>query len=94
MTEAQVTKECCKYLKKKGIWYARYNAGHSGYVKTRKGLPDHVVCHNGRFIGLEFKSSVGKLRPEQEDVGQEIKDAGGVYLVVRSVEDLKKGLKQ
>ena len=93
MTEAEVTRECRKYLKKNSIYHDRMNAGHGGHIKSRKGLPDFVACHKGKFYGLEFKGTSGKLRPEQEDIGEEIKASGGRYLVVRSVDDLKKGMK-
>jgi hypothetical protein len=51
----------------------------------RKGVPDLVILHSRRIMGLEIKSADGTLSREQKEfrVGWEL--AGGVYAVVRSV---------
>lgn len=52
------------------------------------GLPDIIVIlpPNGRFLGLEVKSAVGKLRPAQEEFKVKLGAAGGFYKVVRSLD--------
>ena len=46
------------------------------------GIPDFLVCHCGRFIGIEAKA--GKNRPTllQESNMESIRRAGGVTLVI------------
>lgn len=57
---------------------------------TPPGLPDCVVIVKGRFIGLEFKGSSGKLSEFQMDCGKRIIEAGGDYYIIRSIEDIQK----
>lgn len=50
------------------------------------GLPDIIVCVDGRFIGLETKlPDGGSASPIQTVVHTMIKNAGGKAVVVRSV---------
>ena len=56
----------------------------------RKGVPDLVILHSGRIMGLEVKSSGGTLSREQKEFRVEWERAGGIYAVVRSVEEGKR----
>lgn len=53
-----------------------------------EGLPDVIVIipPNGMFLGLEIKSAKGKLRPSQIEFAKKVTNAGGIYRVVRSLE--------
>lgn len=53
------------------------------------GLPDIVVCAEGRFIGLETKlpSTRGNVSPRQAYVHSQIEHAGGVAVVVCSPQE-------
>jgi len=53
------------------------------------GTPDIIVVHQGRFIGLEVKTAVGRPTDSQKLFGQLCEDNGGVYAVVRSVEEVQ-----
>jgi VRR-NUC domain len=53
----------------------------------RKGVPDLVILHSGRIMGLEVKSPGGTLSREQKEFRVEWERAGGIYAVVRSVEE-------
>jgi VRR-NUC domain-containing protein len=53
----------------------------------RKGVPDLVILHSGRIMGLEVKSSGGTLSREQKEFRVEWERAGGIYAVLRSVEE-------
>ena len=61
---------------------------HGGQYGTA-GIPDIIVCHRGHFIGLEAK--VGKNQPTklQTVTIEQIRKAGGIAAVVRSVDDVK-----
>jgi len=81
------------------VYYVRNNSvagkfvradGSCGWVNNaKKGSPDIVLCKNGLWIGLEIKTLIGKQSPEQEQAEKDIRDAGGLYFIVRSVEDLE-----
>ena len=66
---------------------------HGGQYGTA-GIPDIIVCHRGRFIGLEAK--VGRNKPTrlQTVTIEQIRKAGGVATVVRNIEDVKYVLSQ
>ena len=51
------------------------------------GLPDLVVCYRGCFIGLETKMPDGRVSAVQGLRHEQIRHAGGVCAVVRSVEE-------
>jgi hypothetical protein len=45
-----------------------------------------VILHSGRIMGMEVKSPDGALSREQQEFRVEWERAGGIYAVVRSVE--------
>jgi hypothetical protein len=55
----------------------------------RKGVPDLVILHSGRIMGLEVKRPGAMLSREQKEFRTEWERASGVYAVVRSVEEGK-----
>jgi Holliday junction resolvase len=67
-----------KFLKDRGIFYIR-NIGSNA---MRAGLPDFVLCLNGKFIGVECKSGTDDLSAIQGVVRDEIVASGGEYFVV------------
>ena len=66
--------------------------GKQFYYKTnvhaKKGIPDIIVILNGDFIGLEIKDKA-KQSKEQKDFEKMVKDNGGEYYVIKSVDQLK-----
>jgi hypothetical protein len=58
------------------------------------GVPDFLVCLRGRFYAIECKANGGKTTALQEKHLADIRDAGGVSLVVyeANVENLRKEL--
>ena len=64
----------------------------------RSGVPDIVGCVNGRFVAIECKAGLNQPTALQEREMKNIKDAGGVAVVinegsVRGLADLLRGLK-
>lgn len=55
---------------------------------TKKGFPDILVLINGRTIGFEVKTAVGKQSKEQKDIENKFKQHGQEYFVVRTVEEV------
>lgn len=58
-----------------------------GNAFQHAGIPDIVGCIKGHFIGLEVKTSTGRVSRIQELEGEEIKTAKGIYGVVTSPEE-------
>jgi hypothetical protein len=55
-------------------------------IYAGKGLPDLYAVRNGISVWIEVKTMTGKLSREQAEFGRRISDAGGLYIVARSVE--------
>ena len=53
------------------------------------GIPDVIACIDGRFYGFEVKTDEGTPTKLQLATIRKINAAGGIALVVRSVEDVK-----
>ena len=64
---------------------------HGGPYGTN-GIPDMICCYHGRFVAFEVKTDTGRPTRLQEAVIRKISRAGGVSLIVRSVEDVKAAL--
>ena len=67
------------FLREQGCWYIKYWAG-GGY--TRAGVPDLLICCNGRFVAVEVKASTGKPSDLQLKKIRDIRKAGGVAFVL------------
>lgn len=88
MREKNIENKIKSYLKSKGAYYVKY----FGNSFSQVGVPDLLVCYKGRFIGIECKNEKGKTSPLQDVNIQQIKKAGGISFVARSVEDVIKEL--
>lgn len=86
MREKNIENQIKKYLKSKGAYYVKY----FGNSFSQVGVPDLLVCYKGRFIAIEVKNEKGKTSPLQDYNIKAIKQAGGISLVARSVEDVSK----
>lgn len=80
--ESRLSKRILDALRGEG-WFAYKNHG-GPYMMA--GLPDIVVCAEGRYVGLETKmpDKRGNVSPRQVLVLQQIRDHGGVAEVVCS----------
>ncbi len=88
-TPETATKTAVKaFLKLNRIWSFPLVAGMASYP----GAPDRICWHEGRCIAIEVKSPTGRLTAHQEVFQVNWEASGGIYLVVRSLEDLSKGL--
>jgi hypothetical protein len=50
---------------------------------------DTCLIKNGRFYGIKVKIDIGRLSPQQKELGSEIISNGGMYVVARSIEDVQ-----
>lgn len=79
--------EICGYLDTiPELYYWRAQGGAYG----TPGVPDIVCCFRGRWVGLEVKTCRGKVSEYQKTFKRHIEEAGGVYEIVRSVDDAKR----
>ena len=86
MLEKQLIQNIKKYLQTLPECF--FWKEHGGQYGTA-GIPDIIVCYKGRFYGLEAKVGNNKPTRLQEVTIEQIKKAGGVAGVVRSVDDVK-----
>jgi hypothetical protein len=84
--EGRIKKKVIGLFKELGVWY--FMPMPMGYGKA--GIPDFVGCVDGFFIGVECKADKTK-KPTvlQIKCGDEIRQAGGVWLVVDGDESLE-----
>lgn len=86
-------------LENQGKAYVIRNNSFGGFIQRRdgsvgrinnvkRGTPDLLLCYQGRFIGLEVKSPTGRQSPDQKIAQKAIEKAGGIYLLVRGVDEV------
>lgn len=97
--EKAIQKEILDWLATTDLLHWRQNAGILFVGKRmvrlgEAGLPDIIVIvpPNGRFLGLEVKSATGRLRPAQAAFYDRLKASGGMYTVVRTLDQAKEAV--
>ena len=83
--EARLSRDIMTALRARG-WFC-FKVHGSEYVMA--GLPDIIVCVDGKFVGLETKmpDKRDNTSARQDYVHQKILDAGGAAVVVCSVDE-------
>ena len=82
--ESRLSREIARRFRARGGFIFKVHGGPT----MMNGLPDLEGCYRGRFVGLETKMPGGKQpTPVQRLRQQQIRDAGGISEVVRSVAD-------
>jgi hypothetical protein len=94
-TEHEIQRQILGWLKIKHIWHFRNNTaavklsykGKGRFVKFGvPGSPDIYVLKEGRLFGLEVKSEKGFQSQQQNAFEVEFIRAGGIYGIVRTLE--------
>jgi hypothetical protein len=78
--EKKVKARAVEVIKDLSGWWFFPQSGPYG----RAGIPDIIVCYQGRFVGIECKAGtrgIKKLTKLQEREIEKIRDAGGVATV-------------
>ena len=82
MKESELTHRFITELKKQIplIWYSKIH----GDPMQKRGIPDFLMCINGKFVAIEFKIFRYRLNitPLQQHEMDKIRKAGGIALVV------------
>ena len=76
--EGKVKDKCTALLKQYRAYYFFPMMG--GFA--RSGIPDIIVCHEGKFLGVECKAGRNTTTPLQEAEMLKIREAGGSTLVI------------
>lgn len=103
-SEAEIQSAILDYLAARRILAFRVNSGNlllqnadgsSRRIKLApKGTADIIgIAPGGRFMAIEVKDRKGKQTPEQLEFEKKVIEAGGYYLLARSVEDVERWLK-
>lgn len=85
--EVKVKKRVTALLKDAGAYFFYPVTG--GYGNS--GVPDIVVCHRGRFIGIECKAGKNKPTKLQDKNLRGIAAAGGISMVINeeNIDDVR-----
>jgi hypothetical protein len=99
LSEKQIENQVLTWLKFKNIFAFKVKSVGTFDPKLQKfrkpspwykrGCPDVVCIHRGKFIGLEIKTKKGRVSPHQELFHKEAKEAGAEIFIVRDVEQLR-----
>lgn len=85
LKETDIRAQVRDYLRLRG-WFVYYNlAGLGAY----RGVSDLVAVKNGCTVWIELKQPKGQQSEFQKQFQADIEAAGGIYLVVRSLEDIQ-----
>lgn len=78
MSEKNFESKVKHFLKENGAWFVKFFANRM----TKVGVPDLLVCLNGRFIGIEVKAANGRPSDLQVWNIEKIRQAGGYAFVL------------
>ncbi len=100
--EKDIQREVCDWLATRNAFFWRSNnvpvfgRSNDGVKRFRalpkytpRGLPDIIIIHKGKFIGIEVKRPKMALRKEQKEFKLGCILAEGYYAVVHSLEEAK-----
>lgn len=82
--ESKLKRDLKNLLNKRGAYWCAIAEG--AYAKP--GDPDIVACYKGMFIAIEAKTYDGAQSEWQKLREKQIRDAGGTYLIIRTVDQL------
>lgn len=93
--ETVLSKNVKKLIQSRGGWTERLQAGKLQVGKNfvhlgSDGAPDRIALYKGYFIALEMKSDDGKLSQAQDDTSGVIWSNGGIYLEIKTLEQVIK----
>lgn len=95
-TEKATQAAVIHYLTLRRIFHYRQNSGaYKSETGTflrygTKGSTDILAVVNGLYVGMEIKDTKGVLNENQKEFQANLEAAGGMYCVVRSLDDAVK----
>lgn len=86
--EAELKRDIKRYLDGIGAYWCMIKGG----AHSKPGDPDMVACVRGRFVGIEAKTYEGVQSPIQRLRQEQMESSGGMYILARSVDDVRDAL--
>lgn len=86
MIEQKVQKRILAFLEEVGAYSVKLVA------VNRAGVPDILVCIDGKFVGIEVKRPGKEATPLQFHHLRRIEEAGGVAFVAHGVDEVRERL--
>ena len=86
MLESDVKDQVREYMRR-CKWFI-FNIHQQG-IFCHKGISDYIAVKNGRVLFIEVKKPGGKQSAYQLKFEEDIKDHGGEYILVDSLESLQ-----
>jgi len=83
-SESGILRAVRDYMRLRGWFVIRMQQG----LGSHKGISDLVAVKEGLTVWIEVKTAKGKLSKHQQQFQKQIKEFGGIYIVVRGVEDI------
>jgi len=82
-SEASIVRSIVSHCRRRGFWFIKtWGAGFG-----RGGVPDLIVCADGRFVALEVKNEAGKVSKLQDLEMRQIEKSGGAVQVIRTLDE-------
>lgn len=81
--ERSQNRKVAVWLKGKGIYFIK----HYGCAYSRVGVPDFLICLEGKFVGVEMKDRGKKPTVRQEIELNKIRELGGIAAWFDNAED-------
>ena len=90
MLESDLQDKCISHAKNMGVYTIRIQPDGFGL----KGIPDLIMCIDGKFVGVELKVGNNTKSPAQRIQAKRIQKAGGLVYEVRTLNEFKKLIKE
>ena len=90
MTEQQIQRTMINWLESEGYYVVKVISAN------KSGVPDLLVCVEGKFVGIEVKrpETKGRVSKLQAHNLSKIRDCGGIATVSWSLDDLKEFIEE
>lgn len=85
VSEKDVCKTLREYWKKNGYFYTRNQQG----LGCKRGIADYTIIYQGKTAYVEAKSPIGNQSSPQKEFEAAVREAGGSYFVVHSLDEFK-----
>ena len=99
MRESELQSQILEYLEYRGILRTKINAGNVFLGNRRirlaeSGWADIIgMLPGGRFLAIETKAPLGRIRPSQLLFLGRVRTDGGLAIIAESVKDVEEALK-
>jgi Holliday junction resolvase len=88
LTEREITAGIRHLLKTLGVFHWKQHQG----LGSTPGVPDIIGIWHGKLLGIEIKTTAGRVSEHQQRFIDAINREGGLAFVARSIDDVINGL--